>query len=207
MPAVMKMSSQPSALRSSTLGPQGQYVSTPTESETSANVPPPPFAKRAFPKMNRLLPVGKKSTGAGRGSALRASAAQSPPARDVLEPIAPQVPVEDAGLGALGVRVTVERVAQADIVASRPLGVAGINAHVRHEEIEQSVAIVVEEHRARRVADVPDAGLRGDVAEFPATQVLKQAVAVPHPGHEQVGVAVVVDVGGRPTRRAAVPHP
>src|SRR3989449_5166702 len=78
MPAVMKMSSQPSALRSSTLGPQGQYVSTPTESETSANLPPPWFANRAFPKMNRLLPVGKKSTGAGRVSALRASAAQSP---------------------------------------------------------------------------------------------------------------------------------
>src|SRR2546427_3157691 len=66
MPAVMKMSSQPSALRSSTLGPQGQYVSTPTESETSPNFPPPWLANRAFPKMNRLLPVGKKSTGAGR---------------------------------------------------------------------------------------------------------------------------------------------
>jgi len=71
------------------------------------------------------------------------------PARDVLEPVAPQVVVEDARLGALGMRVTVERVGQADVIASRSLGVAGVDAHVRHEEVEQPVAIVVEEHRAR----------------------------------------------------------
>src|SRR5439155_413529 len=66
MPAVMKMSSQPSALRSSTLGPQGQYVSTPTESETSANLPPPWFANSELPKMNRLLPVDFFPTGKSR---------------------------------------------------------------------------------------------------------------------------------------------
>src|SRR2546423_6492944 len=69
MPAAMKRSSQPSAFRSSTLGPQGQYVSTPSESETSANRPPPRFANSAFPKMKRLLPVGKKSAGGGAASA------------------------------------------------------------------------------------------------------------------------------------------
>ncbi len=78
MPAPMKMSSQPSALRSSTLGPHGQYVSTPTESDTSRNRPPPRFANKAFPKMNPPFPVGKKSGGAGAVSALRDSAAQSP---------------------------------------------------------------------------------------------------------------------------------
>src|SRR3989449_8521843 len=78
MPAATKMSSQPSALRSSTLGPQGQYVSSPSESDTSSNRPPPRFANSAFPKMNRPFPSGKKSAGAGVVSALRASAAQSP---------------------------------------------------------------------------------------------------------------------------------
>src|SRR2546425_4129570 len=47
----MKMSSRPSALRSSTLGPQGQYVSTPTASETSSKRPPPRLWKSALPKM------------------------------------------------------------------------------------------------------------------------------------------------------------
>src|SRR3989449_4499070 len=74
----MKMSSQPSALRSSTLGPQGQYVSTPTASETSSKRPPPRLWNSALPKMKRLFPVGKKSASARAESALRPSAAQSP---------------------------------------------------------------------------------------------------------------------------------
>ena len=78
MPAATKMSSHPSALRSSTLGPQGQYVSTPAASETSSNRPPPRFANSAFPKMNRSFPPGKKSAGACDESALLASAAQLP---------------------------------------------------------------------------------------------------------------------------------
>src|SRR2546421_1542932 len=78
MPAATKRSSQPSAFKSSTLGPQGQYVSTPSESETSANRPPPRFANSAFPKMKRLLPVGKKSAGAGAVSGFLDSPAPSP---------------------------------------------------------------------------------------------------------------------------------
>src|SRR5438552_8793506 len=65
----MKMSSQPSALRSSTLGPQGQYVSTPSASETSSKRPPPRLWKSALPKMKRLFPVGKKSAKARAESA------------------------------------------------------------------------------------------------------------------------------------------
>src|SRR2546421_8656189 len=78
MPAATKMSSQPSALRSSTLGPQGQYVSTPRESDTSSNRPPPRFAKSALPKMKPAFPAGKKSAGAGAEAALRGSLPQSP---------------------------------------------------------------------------------------------------------------------------------
>src|SRR5207253_2181527 len=47
---------------------------------------------------------------------------------------------------------------------------------------------------------------RGDVAEFPAAQVLEQAVAVPHCGYEQIGIAVVVDVGERATHGDGVVH-
>src|SRR5205807_10127232 len=78
MPAATKMSSQPSALRSSTLGPQGQYVSTPRESDTSSNRPPPRFAKSALPKMKPAFPAGKKSAGAGAVFDFRVSLAQSP---------------------------------------------------------------------------------------------------------------------------------
>src|SRR5256886_14525182 len=78
MPAATKMSSQPSALRSSTLGPQGQYVSTPRESDTSSNRPPPRFAKSALPKMKPAFPAGKKSAGGGAGAGLRGFLAPSP---------------------------------------------------------------------------------------------------------------------------------
>src|SRR2546429_8729064 len=78
MPAATKMSSQPSALRSSTLGPQGQYVSTPRESDTSSNRPPPRFAKSALPKMKPAFPAGKKSAGGGAGAALRGSLPPTP---------------------------------------------------------------------------------------------------------------------------------
>src|SRR3989449_11680222 len=74
----MKMSSHPSALRSSTLGPHGQYVSTPTESEISANRPPPRFANSSFPKMKRPFPSGIIPLATVAVSALRLSAAQSP---------------------------------------------------------------------------------------------------------------------------------
>jgi len=78
IPAAMKMSSHPSALRSSTVGPHGQYVSAPAESETSSNRPCPLFAKSSFPKMNRLFPSGIIPAATLDESALRVSAAQSP---------------------------------------------------------------------------------------------------------------------------------
>src|SRR5437879_8096776 len=78
MPAAMKMSSHPSALKSSTLGPQGQYVSTPTASDTSSNRPPPRFANSAFPKMRPPFPFGNNLPDTCDESSLRISPAQSP---------------------------------------------------------------------------------------------------------------------------------
>src|SRR5947207_1296686 len=137
----MKMSSHPSALRSSTLGPQGQYVSTPTESEISANRPPPRFANSSLPKMKRSFPPGI-----------------IPPAT---------VAVENARFGAVGVKVAEKRVVQRDIVPTPPPCVAGEHTDIGHEQIEQAVAVVVEKHGAGRVADVSHSRLRGDVAKRP----------------------------------------
>ena len=99
-----------------------------------------------------------------------------------------------------------ERVVQADVVAAGPLGVGGVDADIGHEQVEQAVAVVVEEHCTRGVPDVPDARLRGDVAELPAAEVFEQPVAVAHRGDEEVGVAVVIDVRERAPDRDRVRH-
>ena len=57
--------------------------------------------------------------------------------------------------------------------------------------------VVVEEHRRRRVADVVEAGCRGDVLEVALAVVLEQHVAAAHGGDVEIRVAVVVDVGER----------
>src|SRR2546430_2621001 len=109
-------------------------------------------------------------------------------ARDVLEPVAAEVVVQNARFGARGVRVTVEGVGPADVIAAGPLLFGGVDADVGDEEVEQAVAVIVEENSARGVTAVADAGLRGDVAKLPAAQVLEQSVAVTHRGDEQIGI-------------------
>src|SRR3990172_3705352 len=74
-------------------------------------------------------------------------------ARNVLEPVAAQIAVENARFGAFGVEVAHERVAQTHIVAAGPPLVAGGHTHISHQEIEKAVAVKVEEHRAGGVAD------------------------------------------------------
>src|ERR1041384_7665791 len=51
MPAATKTSSYPSALKSATVIPHGQYVSAPIFCEISSNFPPPLFAQKALPKI------------------------------------------------------------------------------------------------------------------------------------------------------------
>ena len=103
--------------------------------------------------------------------------------------------VQNARFGALGVGVAVEGIGPADVVAARSLLVGGVDADVADEEVEQAVAVVVEEDRTGGVPDVPHARRRGDVAEPAAAHVLEQAVAVAHRRDEQIGIPVVVDVG------------
>ena len=124
----------------------------------------------------------------------------------VLEAVPAQVAVQDAGFRAVGVRVAMEGVRQAHEVTARALRVAGVDTDIGHEQIEQAVAIVVEEDRSGGVTHVSHSRLRGDVPKLPAAQVLEQPVAVSHRRDEQVGVAVVVDVGERARDRDGVFH-
>ncbi len=47
------------------------------------------------------------------------------------------------------------------------------------------------------MADVAKSGLRGDVFELAATQVVKQVIAVAHRGDVEIGFAVIVDIDER----------
>lgn len=67
---------------------------------------------------------------------------------------------------------------------------------VRHIEVEQPVAVVVEERRAGREDLAPDARLAGHRAEDPRAVVEQQGVG-PLTGQEKVRVAVLVDVAAR----------
>ena len=99
-----------------------------------------------------------------------------------------------------------ERVAQTDVVVARPTLVAGIHTHIRHEQIEEAVAVIVEEHRTGGVADVSHCCLSGDVAKRSMSEVFKQPIPVAHRRDEEVGIAVVVDVGERASDRDGVRH-
>ena len=117
---------------------------------------------------------------------------------DVLELVAAEVAIEDRPLRAIGMQVSGERVEDAFVGAAVALLVERVLADVGDEEIEQAVAVVVEEDRARRVAVGSfDAGLGGDVGEVAVTVVLEEQVSVADAGDEEVGIAVVVDVRER----------
>ena len=82
-------------------------------------------------------------------------------------------------------------------------GFGGEDADVGDKQVEHAVQVVVEEHRGRGVAFVLEAGPPGDAGELRLSAVLEQMIAAADRGREQVGVAVVVDVGegsGHPDR-------
>ena len=70
-----------------------------------------------------------------------------------------------------------------------------VDAHVAHEQIEPSIPVEIEEHRAGRVPGIIKPRLARDVTESSAAQVLEKHVAAPHRGNKQIGQSVVVDVG------------
>ena len=68
---------------------------------------------------------------------------------DVLEVVVPHVLVKHGILIALCVQVPVESVRYTNIFAVRPLIIGGVLAHIAHQEIDLTVAIIVEEERTR----------------------------------------------------------
>ena len=94
-------------------------------------------------------------------------------------------------------QVAGEAVRHADKRPAAPLLVDRVLADVAEIQVEQAVVVEVEEHRSGRVPDVIDAGGLRDVAEVAHAVVLEQHVPFAHGGHEQILIAVVVDVGKR----------
>jgi hypothetical protein len=81
---------------------------------------------------------------------------------NVREPVPALVAVQDAALGTRRLEVAREGVVDGDVVAiavARDL-VRRIPPDVDQEQVEPAVAVVVEEHRARRVAGIAHAGGR-----------------------------------------------
>ena len=78
-----------------------------------------------------------------------AGAAEAALRGDVLEAVAAEVPVEDRGLGAVGVQVPEKASDRPTNAPSGPCVVVGVLADVAEIQIEQAVVVVVEEHRAR----------------------------------------------------------
>ncbi len=118
----------------------------------------------------------------------------------------PGVAVEARELGAVGEVVAREGVGAADVGAAAADLLGRVLADVDQEDVEQAVAVVVEEDRPRGVADVAQARLRGDVLELALAVVLVEDVALAHGGDVEVGVAVVVHVGEGAGDADAVGH-
>ena len=116
---------------------------------------------------------------------------------DVPEPVVPEVSIQHRVLEAIGMRVAEKRVGEPDIGAVRPHLIRRVAPDVADEQIEQAVAVVVEEHRSRRVRDEIEAGLLRDVPEASVPVVLEQHVAAAHRRDEEILIAVVVHVGER----------
>src|SRR6185295_16655477 len=95
----------------------------------------------------------------------------------------------------LRVQVALEGVLHADVVAAPAGLVGGVPADIGQEQVEETVAVEVEEDRAGGVADVVQPRLLGDVLEAAVAVVEEQMVALADGGDEEVRVAVAVDVG------------
>src|SRR5713101_5783352 len=165
MLAAMKMSSHPSALKSSTLGPHGQYVSTPTESDTSANRPPPWFANSSLPKMKRAFPSGIIPAATVAVSALRPSAFQSPVAIEVEHLHPHRAP---GGFR----KVLRGRVAEMLPALVQPEVIPSL--HVQDVEVGEPVIVDVERRGIAAPAEIHQPDFARDVLEAVAAQIVVQ---------------------------------
>ena len=83
-----------------------------------------------------------------RGIAAPAAVSQAHLFGNLLEPLAVDVAIEEAVLGALGIEMTAEGVLQSDVIAARSLLVDGVDADTGDEQVQKAIVVVVEEDRA-----------------------------------------------------------
>ena len=116
---------------------------------------------------------------------------------DVLEFQSTEIFVENTRLLTVGRGEFHRSACHTNVIAASPFFVGRVNPDVGHKHVEQSIVVEIEERRSRRMANVIQARLLGDIAEFPATQVFKEHVTHLHGRHEQVGIAIVIQIGKR----------
>jgi hypothetical protein len=124
----------------------------------------------------------------------------------ILKPVPAEVSVQDARFRAIGMQMSHERIAEANVVTAAPALIRGVHAYVRDEQIQQAIAVIVEEDRAGRVADVSHTGSPRDVAKPSTACILEETVAVPNRGDEEVGISIVIRVAERAAGRNHVRH-
>jgi hypothetical protein len=112
--------------------------------------------------------------------------------------------VEQGVFAPLGDQVARKPVGDAHPVSAAALHVGGVLADIVDEQVDQAVAVVVEEGHAGWMARVRQASLRGDVLEMAFAVVLEHRVTGAHGADVEVHVAVVVDIGKRGGDRNAV---
>ena len=76
----------------------------------------------------------------------------------------------------------------------RAFGIRGVTAHIANQEVEQTVAVIVEEDGAGRMRGQVHACLPGDIPESSVSVVLEQHIAASNRGDEQVRITVVIDI-------------
>jgi hypothetical protein len=67
-------------------------------------------------------------------------------------------------------------------------------ADVADKEIQQPIAVVIQEGNSRRVRHVINAGVAGDIAKLAATKILEEHIAAADGRHEKISISVIVDV-------------
>ena len=80
---------------------------------------------------------------------------------DVLEPVPTEIVVQDAGFGALRMRMSVKGIREADVVSAGSLLVGGVHADVAHVEVEQTVTVVGPRQRI-----IPNVRILGPVRTY-----------------------------------------
>jgi hypothetical protein len=82
-----------------------------------------------------------------------------------------------------------------------------ITSNVDQEKIQQPIIIEIKEYGGGGMSHIIQARPLGDVVEAAATEVLEQVIAVADGRDEQVGIAVIVDIGERRRHRDLVGQP